>query len=291
MFDRLVMRFGAKSVFMDIGSIPYGADFRKKIDQAWRQCKVVIVVVGPQWLGQRAAGDARIGDKTDGVRVEVEMALARKLHVIPVLVGKATMPAANLLPKSLERFSYLNALNLDFGADFDFHIARLIAAIGETLGAAPATLPALAATLLQTVIAEPISWDATMEPARRPLTWRLWSAYVAILAAALLLAHYLVVTEFDLSTVYLGFAFAVVPLIAGFLLARHPGGGIRAAFLMGALAGIVAVSLMNVVVGIADSTSIIPTDLPGWQESLEYLVEVTLAAIAGNALATAHRLV
>ena len=76
---------------MDIDNIPFGKDFRVHISEAIVQSDILLVIVGRGWLGARA-GNRRIDDETDFVRLEVETALSNGIPIIPVLVGSARMP-------------------------------------------------------------------------------------------------------------------------------------------------------------------------------------------------------
>jgi hypothetical protein len=115
-FDRLVDRYGEASVFMDIDRIPFGTDFRHHIQDALRDANILLAVVGPAWLGQKADGPSRIQDDADPVRVEIEAALHQGLTVIPVLIDNAAMPAAADLPESIRDFAYINAAPIDIDA-------------------------------------------------------------------------------------------------------------------------------------------------------------------------------
>src|SRR5882724_19863 len=107
--DRLAGSYGDDSVFMDIDDIPFGIDFRQHIKEALARNDVLIVVVGPRWLGAAKGGPHRIHEETDPVRVEVETALTRGIPVIPLLVHGANMPRASDLPDGLKEFAYRNA--------------------------------------------------------------------------------------------------------------------------------------------------------------------------------------
>ena len=65
------------------------------------QVRAVLVVIGPGWLDTSVDGQRRLDRADDFVRREVEQALASGKPVVPVLVGGATMPAANALPVAL----------------------------------------------------------------------------------------------------------------------------------------------------------------------------------------------
>jgi hypothetical protein len=89
-FDRLVAHYGADAVFRDIDSIPPGVDYRKYIDGALESTDILLAIVGPQW-----AGNVRLQQATDLVRIEVEAALRKDIPVVPVLVASAMMPQPN----------------------------------------------------------------------------------------------------------------------------------------------------------------------------------------------------
>ena len=111
--DHLEARFGAARVFRDHESIVAGEDFPDAIRRSVEAATVLLVIVGPRWLGAvDAAGKRRLDDPTDFVRLEVELALAGDVAVVPVLVEDATMPAAHDLPPSLAEFSRCQAVEL-----------------------------------------------------------------------------------------------------------------------------------------------------------------------------------
>ena len=128
--DRLVIQFGEDAVFMDIDSIPFGADFRAQIGAALHDTDVLIAVVGPHWLGT-GRRRPRIHDAEDPVRVELETALASDIPVVPVLVAGATMPGEADLPPSLKALAFLNAAEVDAGRDFHQHVSRLIRSVSQ----------------------------------------------------------------------------------------------------------------------------------------------------------------
>jgi TolB-like protein len=111
---------------MDINDIPFGSDFRRGVQDALSRSQVLIAIVGPQWLGERAGGEPRISESTDPVRIEIEAALNKGMPVIPLLIGNTRMPAVEELPNSLQPFAFINAAPVDTGRDFHQHIDRLI---------------------------------------------------------------------------------------------------------------------------------------------------------------------
>jgi formylglycine-generating enzyme required for sulfatase activity len=143
-YDRLVATFDRNSVFKDVDSIPFGVDFREHLDGAVSQCQVCLVVVGRTWLEAKdEAGRRRLDSTQDFVRIEIESALKRKIPVIPVLVGGASMPGPEQLPPSLEPLAYRNGAQVRSDPDFHRDMDRLIAGIQQHFGSAqtPPPLP------------------------------------------------------------------------------------------------------------------------------------------------------
>ena len=112
--DGLRHRLTDARIFMDIDSIPPGADFEEHIRNEIEQCSVVLVLIGDEWLEPRPGSDVRrIDEANDFVRLEVESSLgAEHVRVIPVLVEGARMPAPEELPDSIRRLARLNAFEL-----------------------------------------------------------------------------------------------------------------------------------------------------------------------------------
>jgi hypothetical protein len=59
--DRFAHVFGRDKLFMDVDHIPVGSDFVEHLNNQVVECDVVLVVIGPNWLGVKgeAAGGAR----------------------------------------------------------------------------------------------------------------------------------------------------------------------------------------------------------------------------------------
>jgi DNA-directed RNA polymerase specialized sigma24 family protein/DNA-binding NarL/FixJ family response regulator len=129
--DRLLRKY---TVFRDIDNIPIGKDFRKAIENALRTADVLIAVVGSNWQGARKGSPSKIFDPNDNVRIEIETALLRDIHIIPVLVGGATMPKPDDLPDTLRGFSFRNATSVDSGRNFETDVQRLISAVDSLFG-------------------------------------------------------------------------------------------------------------------------------------------------------------
>jgi hypothetical protein len=125
--------------------------------------------------------------------------------------------------------------------------------------------------------------------ARRVAPFRLIALYAAlyVIPAVLLLliAHYLITVQFNLSPIYLRLASFAIPLpfgMAAYVVSKI---GVRGAFGLGALIGFVGVSGMLTVVGIIDNVPIVPPTFLEWRESFEYGLSIALAFLTGNILA------
>ena len=141
-FDRLIAHYGKEAIFRDIDDIPPGIDFRVHINQTLLKTHILLAIVGPQWLGMASDGSAdRIQEESDPVRVEVETALRRRVPLIPVLIGTTKMPSSDQLPPSLKDFAFRNAVKVDTGQDFDYHMDRLIRSMDAILEQAPKSSP------------------------------------------------------------------------------------------------------------------------------------------------------
>ena len=96
-------RFGPGQVFIDIDQIVKGQDFHRSLQKHLSQCKVMVAVIGPQWLEAKdEAGKRRLDNPADYVRSEIATALRRHVVVIPALVEGATMPSGGDLPDDLK---------------------------------------------------------------------------------------------------------------------------------------------------------------------------------------------
>jgi hypothetical protein len=116
----------AKSIFFDLQSIEYGADFVNRIHRSIDQCKAMVVVIGPHWL-------ERDGSPSKYVRLEVETARSKGLQIVPVLVEGGTLPLRQQLPESLAFLPGLNAAEVRSGKDFQPDMEALVKSLGIPL--------------------------------------------------------------------------------------------------------------------------------------------------------------
>jgi hypothetical protein len=126
LFDHLVQAFGKDAIFYDVDKIPHGADFRELIDRTIRNCKVVLVVIGPLWLDMRDQGERRLDQVNDPVRIEIETALRWRKRIIPVLIDDARMPAEADFPATIAQLASQNAAPMHNNQYFEQDINTLL---------------------------------------------------------------------------------------------------------------------------------------------------------------------
>jgi eukaryotic-like serine/threonine-protein kinase len=141
-YDRLVSEFGKARVFKDVDSIPLGQDFRGHLNDIVGGCAAVLAIVGPKWTDVRnEAGNRRLEDPDDFVRIELEAALARSVPVVPVLVGHAPMPGTSQLPSTLASLAFRQSIEVRPDPDFHNDATRLVSALKRILDPAALDVP------------------------------------------------------------------------------------------------------------------------------------------------------
>jgi hypothetical protein len=136
LFDRLVKDFSGNRVFMDIDGIAPGEDFVDVIGAKLAGCDAVVALIGHSWSTcTDSTGRRRLDNRDDFVRRELAAALERRIRVIPVLVGGASMPAPENVPEELVALLRRNALEIT-DARFHFDADRLIEALKKALATA-----------------------------------------------------------------------------------------------------------------------------------------------------------
>jgi hypothetical protein len=133
--------FGEDKVFRDIDSLELGLDFSEAIERALESSEVLVAVIGKHWLtATDAAGQRRLENPDDYVRVEIATALKDNLRVIPVLVQGASMPSADEVPEDLAPLTRRNAFEIHDTAWRD-DIRRLITAIERVINGTSVATP------------------------------------------------------------------------------------------------------------------------------------------------------
>jgi tetratricopeptide (TPR) repeat protein len=151
----LSRHFSPELVFLDSESIPAGADFVAQILGRVRRARVVLAVIGTQWLTATGPdGERRLDDPADWIRQELVAAFAAGVRVIPVLTDSAKMPTEGDLPADLAplaRCQYRRLRHRDASMDLARLVSELtttdedLAAAARRQGGVPQQLPAAVA--------------------------------------------------------------------------------------------------------------------------------------------------
>ena len=145
--ESLERRLGSTHVFRDVDTLRPGQDYVKAIEQKLAACRVMLVVIGREWLdARRVAGGRRLDEPYDLVRLEITAGLARPdVLVVPVLVEGASMPDASELPESIRPLARRHAASVR-DETWDADVDRLVAIINDAAPPSPvvaSTVPGL----------------------------------------------------------------------------------------------------------------------------------------------------
>jgi hypothetical protein len=131
--DHLNARFPNR-VFRDVSTVEPGMDFVEAIDNAIRSSRILVALIGPQWLSVTdASGNRRLDNPQDFVRLEIASALKQSIAVLPVLLRGARMPGSRDLPADMAALSRRQALEV-VDSHFDQDIERLVKLVERQLG-------------------------------------------------------------------------------------------------------------------------------------------------------------
>jgi len=112
-YDFLSRSRNVPEVFIDIDTIEPGADFRKSLDHYLSRSRVMLVLIGPEWLTTaNDSGHRQLDAPTEFVRLEIATALSCGLVVIPLLVRGAEMPISAQLPDDISGITSRQAITL-----------------------------------------------------------------------------------------------------------------------------------------------------------------------------------
>jgi hypothetical protein len=163
----LEKEFGRKNVFIDL-DMTAGSKFPEVLERRLNKCKVLIALIGPEWLtSKNDEGGRRLDDPNDWVRLELARALKRGITVIPVCVGGAELPKKPTLPEDLHSLLDHQAATVSF-ASFRNDMSGLVRDI------------------------------RAIPNARTQTAGAMWAASTAVLGAALLLAVWVAVRQMGL---------------------------------------------------------------------------------------------
>ncbi len=133
LYDYLAQVFDEKGIFRDLDSLHGGEEFSPVCEQAVKACDVFLAIIGPNWLSIRDDKGRRLDNPRDVVRREIATALKQKKRVIPVLVGRASIPKSQDLPDEISTLFDHKAIEIS-PERFAFDVERLVQAIGDAYG-------------------------------------------------------------------------------------------------------------------------------------------------------------
>ncbi len=104
-YELLAERFGRDRIFLDNQSLAPGADYPHMLRAALESARVLLVLIGPNWLVADPTGTHRLllDRADDWVRHEIRRALQREIPVIPVLLDGTALPPADRIPADVRR--------------------------------------------------------------------------------------------------------------------------------------------------------------------------------------------
>lgn len=112
--ETLRYRLGADKIFLDEDSIRDGELWPDRLQRAATHAKVVLALVGRNWLtASDKYGRRRLDSENDWVRKELMFTRGRDIDVIPVLIGEGTSPPPREgLPEALAWLSEIEVKRL-----------------------------------------------------------------------------------------------------------------------------------------------------------------------------------
>lgn len=104
--------FGEGFVFQDVEDIRGGDKWIDALIDAGNQSKVILAVMGPEWLQLDAQGHSRLSDPQDWVRKELESAIQNAKTIIPITVNDGILPTPADLPDELKPLLHHQAFDI-----------------------------------------------------------------------------------------------------------------------------------------------------------------------------------
>lgn len=120
--------FMSSQIFMDTDNIRITENWTKVIEENLEKSKILIVIIGKNWLKiQDEFFRRRIDNEDDWVRREIDYALKNKIPVVPFLIG-ASLPHVDALPTELKSLLEYEVLSLSAN-NWRNDLAKLINAL------------------------------------------------------------------------------------------------------------------------------------------------------------------
>ena len=127
--EALSQEFGRGTVFRDVEDIPPGNPWDAEISQSLASSKVVIVLIGPNWVKELHRRRRFRNKKIDQVVRELATAFRLRKKVIPLLIDGATAPLEKELPAEIAALPWCQFHALRPDPDFTHDMNRVILSI------------------------------------------------------------------------------------------------------------------------------------------------------------------
>jgi hypothetical protein len=135
--EQLQAAFDEWTVFFDYDSIVPASKWNRVIETAIKDCRLLLVIIGPRWVSiADANGQPRLHAPDDLVRFELTVALKRHIPILPLLVGKASLPMYADLPEELQGLLDHQAIELP-AQYWKQAIDELVRTTGRIIGVHP----------------------------------------------------------------------------------------------------------------------------------------------------------
>lgn len=113
LLQRLVGAYGRDRIVYDLDMNNRGQEFVEDVRRKLADCKLVIVVIGPNWASvTNEFGDPKINDSRDYTHTELAHALISGIPVISVLIDDGKIPQRSNLPRGLEGLAGIQSATL-----------------------------------------------------------------------------------------------------------------------------------------------------------------------------------
>lgn len=131
--DRLAATYGPDAILTSFQDVPPDVNLQQETYRMATTSAVVLAIIGPSW-----ANDPRLHRTDDLLRYALETALMNPhTRVIPVLVGGALIPNAQLLPPGLRMLAARGVVSVRTDAFFEQDMQALMAAVRQAVRPAP----------------------------------------------------------------------------------------------------------------------------------------------------------
>lgn len=131
--ERLAYNYGRDDVHADIRPGGRGTqELHSYVEDFLRAYSVFLVVLGPTWIQSRG-GVRRLNNPQDVIRVEIAVALARGMSIIPILIRGAEMPGVDVLPDEIKTLAQQDPIRFSSDDTFRGDMRRLHRRLAATV--------------------------------------------------------------------------------------------------------------------------------------------------------------